>query len=139
MVVFSIVTFMFLVACLKNKKIKFSEKISLVLRRSFFLYIIIILPGLLGAWNAPLFFTLYTKHGSTNIWGELKCILLCTSLFTLPYSTLPYIHCNINKKKVWWTSCAGFEPTRAKPKRFQVVLLNHSDITAIKSILFIYV
>ena len=33
---------------------------------------------------------------------------------------------NKNKKALW----AGFEPTRAEPKRFQVVLLNHSDITA---------
>ncbi|OMP04979.1 hypothetical protein COLO4_09149 [Corchorus olitorius] len=27
------------------------------------------------------------------------------------------------------TSTAGFEPARAKPNRFQVCLLNHSDIS----------
>ncbi|KAF9671717.1 hypothetical protein SADUNF_Sadunf12G0076500 [Salix dunnii] len=32
-------------------------------------------------------------------------------------------------KENWKTSTAGFEPARAKPNRFQVCLLNHSDIS----------
>ena len=41
------------------------------------------------------------------------------------YNELYYIH------KIL-TQSAGFEPARAKPNRFQVYLLNHSDMIAIK-------
>ena len=35
----------------------------------------------------------------------------------------------VKSKKKKRTSTAGFEPARAKPNRFQVCLLNHSDIS----------
>uniref|UniRef100_A0A6N2MEL1 Uncharacterized protein n=1 Tax=Salix viminalis TaxID=40686 RepID=A0A6N2MEL1_SALVM len=37
----------------------------------------------------------------------------------------------MNNDENWKTSTAGFEPARAKPNRFQVCLLNHSDISTL--------
>ena len=53
---------------------------------------------------------------------------------------------NNNKKKkknnkiyIVFSSAAGFEPTRAKPTRFQVWRLNHSAILTHFSCIYIYI
>jgi hypothetical protein len=57
---------------------------------------------------------------------ERRSIVKKKGIITLARKNCVFERKRIAKKK---SSTAGFEPARAKPNRFQVCLLNHSDIS----------
>ena len=48
-------------------------------------------------------------------------------------------HTPLTARERYHTTSAGFEPARAKPNRFQVYLLNHSDTMSISNTIYTHI